>query len=234
MEILTNESCYLRDKKIIIFDLDGTIDGQIKVLTNGKTKVNNVNSRTIDNIIIDELFEKNKFINLIDSILWKINELDIISNNMWLFSLRIFIYSMFTGKKCKKSLEYYEKIYVELMKKYVVEKYNEEISNLRKLGFELMIFSQNIYTKALEEYIPIKAVANKRKHILKLSHETKIAYLVGNNYVDDICLAHKVGAEAIYVGKSKLLKFIAKKDLIVVENTTQAINEIFKREEPRK
>jgi FMN phosphatase YigB (HAD superfamily) len=213
-------------KRLIIFDLDGTIDGTI----DGEYTI----FRKIDNEIIHELFFNSSLVMNLDLMLWKINEKDIISNSMKLFTLRMLIYSILAGKNPKKVLGYYEKRYIEISRKYIFEKFSDEILSLEKIGFKVVVFSHNVYTEGISVCLPIKALKNKGKCIKELNDLADIAYIVGNNFTDDIRPAQKLGVKAIYVGNSKILQSIAKKNLIVVENTTKAINEIFKREEPRK
>ena len=62
----------------VFVDIDGTIN----------------TFKTVDCRIIAELFGHHRQVLFCDRILWKINDLDLISNSMHIFKLRILIYSI--------------------------------------------------------------------------------------------------------------------------------------------
>lgn len=85
----------LKESKILVIDLDGTL----------------INFENVDNAIIHDIFQDNKIIKFIDKILWAVNRLDVFGNGYTGLKLRLYMYSLFTGKNFKKSKEEYKKGY---------------------------------------------------------------------------------------------------------------------------
>ncbi len=85
----------LKESKILVIDLDGTL----------------INFEKIDNAIIDGIFQNNKAIKFIDKILWSVNRLDVFGNGYLGLKIRLYVYSLFTGKTLKESKEKYRNGY---------------------------------------------------------------------------------------------------------------------------
>lgn len=196
------------NKKILIMDIDGTLLEDFK---------------SIYSQIINSLFGKSKAVMRLNLLLYKINDLDIISNSMFIFKSVIFFYSLISFTNFSKNLKQYEKLYVEKSKDEIIRNYNEVVVVLERLGYEVILISHSIYTNNFKKYIPTKIITprNKMKYIPKNMSNLNIAYMVGNNFFDDIfssfLLNKKYKKEKInyssipiYIGSSKAVTKLLK------------------------
>lgn len=195
-------------RKKIFFDIDGTLN----------------DFKSADSYIINEIFKGHVHVLLFDKLLWKINDLDILSNTMFLFKIRILVYSVLSFTSFSENLRKYQDIYQastikDLEKSYV---YLEE---LRKLGYEISLLTHNQFTAEVEG-IDIKILKNKQKYISDV--KSQIAYMIGNNYMEDLRKSIKYGIKTIYIGNSKLVKALVSKKALAFSNLEDAVEYIMK------
>ena len=195
----------LKNKKTIVFDLDGTLS----------------NFEKIDNQIIDMLYGNSKIVMLLDKFLWSINRFEILKNSMWLLKFRLIIYSIFAGKNIEESLKKYHIEYFTLTYhdiKYNYENYLKRLKN----KYKIRILSNNMFAKGLE-YSGLRVICNtsKRKHIKVFKKYHDMDYIVGNNLFDDIFTGSMKGIKTIYLGKSEFVKIFSTMDFRDIEELTK-------------
>lgn len=202
---------------LIIVDVDGTL----------------LNFRKIDEQIIQELFASNKVVKKLDYLLWKINELDYISNTRIFFVLRMLLYAIFSNYSFFYLLDYYDRRYVVLGNKEMEENY-QKVLRLKKYGYHICVLTHNFFSNGFADIVPLISTNKKKSYIRKfLLKKYHICYIIGNNYLDDMKTALAYGAIPFYVGKSKLVKDLVEKKhgmtattlekaLVILENTLKA------------
>lgn len=191
-----------RSSKIYI-DIDGTL----------------IDFKKVDNAIIKKIFSKNSIIMLLDNILWKINDLDLIGYSRCIFYLRMFIYSLIGFVNINFVLTKYERMYYLLAKEQITKDKIKKVEMLKNLGYDVCFITRNMYAKHLIKHIGFKTIVvkNKRKYYLK--NISNIAYIIGNNFSDDIVSGYIVNFKnniignneyvtGIYIGKSKIVERI--------------------------
>ena len=190
-----------KNKKTIIFDLDGTLS----------------NFEEIDHKIIDLIYGNFKFVMFIDKLLWSINRLEILKNTFFILKVRLFIYSILSRKRAQKcmdlyKIEYFSRTYASL--KYNYENYLKEL--MKK--YRVRIISNNMFAKGLE-YGKVKVICNtsKVRHIRYLRRRHNIAFVIGNNLLDDVCSANLLNISSIYIGKNSFVKLFANKNYKKIE-----------------
>lgn len=182
----------MENRGLILVDIDGTINL----------------FRVTDHRIIKEIFGKYRCVMFCDRLLWKINELDFISNSMCIFKLRILFYSILSFTSYKKNLIQYEKLYLENNLNEVNKNYILHLNRLDELGYEIHLVTHNEFIKAFKHLFPVKILKNKQGYIRKYNRNKKISYMIGNNYTDDLKTSIKLGIKTIYIGESKLVRKI--------------------------
>jgi len=182
-------------KQSIVIDIDGTLYEKFE---------------RNDKNIISRLFKNNHLVKLLDKLLWNINSLDIISNSMFILKLRLFIYSILSFKSFKKTEREYRRRYQLLLgldlenKRKILKKINEK--------YEIILVSNNLYAINVlckfQDYNIIYSsnVCSRRTQIKEINAFESIAYVIGNNYKDDISLAKSIDALSIYLGDSVFKK----------------------------
>lgn len=191
------------EKTICVIDVDGTLLDNFK---------------NIYHTIIVRLFSKSNLALRLNNIFEKINNLDIISNSMFVFKLAIFILSIFSITNFRENLKLFERWYEELATDTICTNYTLYITELLKKGYDVYIISHNEYTKNFSKHlsIPIIVPKNKRKYLPQNFVKHNVAFVIGNNYFDDIVASKKLNkaytkhhaphhAIAIYIGTSKLI-----------------------------
>lgn len=174
----------------IVFDLDGTV----------------TNFRRIDNKIIrEEIFSQNKFVIFIDRLAWSVNQIDVIKNTTIMLVLRLFVYSIFAGKNYKKVIEKYRERYISYSKEEIL-KNKDVILSLKEKGYHVIILSNNrIADKLYLEEAEITSVNSKYKAMKEIKKDCRIYYFIGNNLMDDIITAKRLGVRGIYIGNSPFI-----------------------------
>lgn len=172
------------------------------------------NFKEIDNKIINEIFEKHKFILFVDKFLWKINSLGIIGNSMNGLKFRFFIYSIitfFTGYiKYNYIFSKYEFRYKELaMKKYKRKRWL--IKKIQRKGYQFFILTNNKFASELG-ISDVIYTESKRRFLKKCRPE----YLIGDNFWDDYRNVPK-GTKYVNVGSGVLSK-LKLKNISSIEN----------------
>ncbi len=182
------------DKKGTIFiDLDGTLFDTFKAC---------------DKKIIKDIFKGNSLVMLLDNLLWKINSLDFLPNSMWILKLRLLIYSIISFSSYNRMLNEYGYKYKEAVISAV-----ENMFEITELGefckeYDIVIVTNNSFSVSigLEKYFDnIMFCKNSKvryESIKDYLNGGKAEYMVGNNYMDDIRIAKKLGIKSIYVGKN--------------------------------
>lgn len=183
--------------KSLIFDFDGTVSY----------------FEANDHIIVDTIFGKNKIVHFIDKMLWNINRLDVIKNSMTMLKIRIWFYSLFSGKSYKQNLATYRQEYF-FLGLYDLRRITEKLLELSK-EYKVFILSNNEYSLSIENKgIKICNVKSKFDFIKKIIRRYKICFVVGNNLVDDILPAKKLNIDSVYIGRSKFVKILGQPDYI--------------------
>ncbi|MDO4282422.1 MAG: hypothetical protein Q4D02_02195 [Clostridia bacterium] len=182
----------MKNRENVFVDIDGTM---------------NVFRKT-DHYIIQKMFEKHKQVLICDKLLWKINELDLISNSMAIFKLRILIYSILSFTSYQRNLKRYEKLYLENTLEELDKNYLLHLSRLKELGYEIHLVTHNEFTRAFRHLFPIKVLKNKQDYVRTFHKDKKISYMIGNNYTDDLRTPIRLGIKTIYIGKSKIVREI--------------------------
>ncbi len=196
------------EKRVLIMDIDGTLLEEFK---------------SIYTQIINTIFGKSKSVMRLNLLLYKINDLDVISNSMFIFKFVIFFYSLISFTSFSKNLKIYEKMYVEKSKDEIIKNYNDVIVVLEKLGYEVILISHSIYTNNFKKYIPTKIITPRNKiiYIPKKMANLDITYMIGNNFFDDIFSSFllnmkykkkKINKKSvpIYIGSSKVVTRLLK------------------------
>ncbi|MDD3304231.1 MAG: hypothetical protein PHP54_04870 [Clostridia bacterium] len=192
----------LKGKKLCIIDIDGTF---LRKFT------------TIFNTIIEELFGKNILVRGINLLFNRINDLDIISNSMFMFKFVMLIYSILSFTNFKQNCAKYEERYYELAKKGIKSSYDDYVAKLEELGYYVLFVSHNVYTHRFEILGDrIITPKNKRRYLPKYFQELDVRYVIGNNYMDDIVSgmrlnkkyrkAGKPEVTIMYLGHSSIIK----------------------------
>lgn len=197
-------------RNIIFVDIDGTIN----------------EFNMVDNNIIKEIFGNHRLVMFCDRLLWKINELDLISNSMRIFKLRIFLYSLLSFTSYNKKMLEYEKKYIKYTFEEVRKNYNLHLMKLKRLGYEIRLVTHSEFTKYFKKDYPISILKNKPKYIERIHKKNGISYMIGNNYTDDLKVPLKFGIKTIYIGKSKLVKRIIKDKAKSFLSIELAVNDI--------
>ncbi len=202
----------MKSRGLVYIDIDGTINF----------------FRVSDNRIIREIFNKHYLVLLLDTLLWKINELDFISNSMYIFKFRIFIYSIISFTSYCKNIKEYERLYIEYTLEDVTKSYTQHLERLKDLGYEIHLVTHNKFAKAFSHKFPVKVLKNKPKHVKKV--KKYICYMIGNNYTDDLRMPISLGIKTIYVGESKLVKKVTYGKAKHFSNIEDAVNYIIEQD----
>lgn len=196
----------LKGSKTLIVDLDGTI----------------INFEKIDNIIIEQLFPNNKFIVLIDDILWKINKLDLIGNGYAALKLRLWFYSLISKKNFKDAKASYGEMYAKLAKIEFDSIYSSVFRDIINSGYKIVVATKNVYAKDIlnktnalgiptaDDNVKLMVLRRNKKHQFKklIAQNDGWVCVIGNNFADDILNSCRIGAPFIYIGQSKATKGI--------------------------
>lgn len=170
------------------------------------------NFKEFDNSTIRKQYSNNEIVSSIHNFLWKINSEDVITNIHFIFKFRQFLYSIIAFTSYTEGYFYYGAEYINEVNqklediKNIVEKIKEK--------YNVIILTHNPLLKVFENELPIKIVKYKPLYFTKLCKNVSIKYSIGNNYMDDLRPALRNGIEAIYVGKSSLIKKITKNNRI--------------------
>ncbi len=170
------------------------------------------NFKEFDNSTIRKQYSNNEIVSSIHNFLWKINSQDVITNTHFIFKFRQFLYSIIAFTSYTEGYFYYGAEYINEVNqklediKSIVEKIKEK--------YNVIILTHNPLLKVFENELPIKIVKYKPLYFRKLCKNVSIKYSIGNNYMDDLRPALRNGIEAIYVGKSSLVKKITKNNRI--------------------
>lgn len=194
----------LKNKKTIVFDLDGTLS----------------NFEKIDHKIIEMIYGNSRIVMLLDKFLWSINRFEILKNTMWLLKFRLALYSIITRKNIEENFKKYHIEYFTLTYHDIKYNYENYLKRLRK-KYKIRILSNNMFAKGLE-YSGLRVICNtsKSKHIkiFKKYHDTE--YIVGNNLLDDILVGSIKGIKTIYLGKNEFVKIFSTMDFRDIEKLT--------------
>lgn len=200
--------------KAVFFDLDGTVYWMFL---------------EDDQIIINFIFGKNVLVKICDKILRKINSFDILKNSTAILELRLFIYCILSLRSPKEVYKLYRHLYLSLAKKRLEEAYAYHLFKLEKAGIDVIIVSNNLFSSSIPNiygHVNIVTTKDKRKKLNELSKVYNILYVVGNNYMDDILTAKSEGLASIYIGKSKLVKWLSGDSTITVGTLEKAVDYI--------
>lgn len=212
----------LKESKLLIVDLDGTL----------------IDFEKIDNIITSYLFPNNKIINSIDNILWKINNLDVFGTGYGALKIRLAFYSIFCDRSYKECKRIYSDMYDKLSRIEFINIYASTLKELIDSDYKVVIITKNVYAKKLLNSnifeLDKKVMENLKLLVLKKKKEKKFKKIaqkydkicvIGNNLYDDIISSYKIGSPYIYIGDSKIVKFILKvSNYIFDKNKDSAIN----------
>lgn len=191
----------MSEKKICMIDIDGTLLESYK---------------NIYNEIIIKLFGKNKLIMRINSIFFKINDLDIISNNIFIFNIIMLIYSILSFTKFSENIKKYEQEYINMSKDEIISNYIKIIIPIEEKGYTVYLITHDDFATRFKVYIPATIVnANKTLFVLRNMSKLNLEYIIGNNLFDDIVPFVLINAikskrnkrkiTPIYIGNSKLV-----------------------------
>lgn len=211
-------------RPLVIIDIDGTI----------------TDFKRIDHEIISNMYKKSKLVLAFDKLLWKINGLDYITNKMWLFKFRIFLYSILSLSSYKLNMVKYQKCYVPKTKEDFDRYFSMLNSILIAKDYELLLISHDSFASKINE--KVVSVRDKRRYVLNNVYTNyDIIYVVGNNYMDDIRLGlrlqkinmdlkEKAQTNIVYIGTSKFLisKVLANKSVICIDTFEKFISEFEK------
>lgn len=205
-----------------IIDIDGTLFEEFKLVFNQ---------------IISEMFGKNRCIKVINRFFNIVNDLDFISNSMFMFKAVMVVYSIFSGQNYYNCLRIYEEKYCKLSKKYVEKAYNSYVVPIQEMGYSVLFITHDIY--ALKFNIlgsRILVYTKKREDIPQELSKLDIDYIIGNNYMDDILAGKRLNVEyaaegmdqakIVYVGKSKLVKRLVSSDVKCLKNMQEVLDYI--------
>lgn len=211
-------------KPLVIIDVDGTI----------------TDFNRIDHEIIFSMYKKNKFVLAFDKILWKINGLDYITNKMWVFKFRIFLYSILSLSSYRLNMIKYQKSYVAKTK----QDFNKYFDMLHPIiinkGYELLLISHDRFAGCVDENIV--PVRDKKSYVINNIYSNyDVIYVVGNNYMDDIKLGLELQklnkilntntqTNIVYIGKSHFLinKVLVNKPVASFDTFEKFISELKK------
>lgn len=196
----------IKESELLIIDLDGTI----------------INFEKIDNVIIAQLFPRNKIINSIDNFLWKINRLDLIGNGYTGLKIRLYFYSLFSKYSYIECKEKYNKMYERFAKEEFYSIYSSVLRKILNNGYDIAIVTKNVCAKNLFNkcFFNIKMEDRERLNLVVLKEAKKKQFLnmvkqyggrvcvIGNNLSDDIMNSYRIRAPYVYIGKSKAVSFI--------------------------
>lgn len=181
------------NKKPIIIDLDGTVYDSFQ---------------KDDKRIISAIFKKNLFVRLLDKILWFINSFDFISNSTWILSLRLTLYSLLNFDLPKKHKEQYKIRYRNLLRTKLFE-YNDMLERLL-IKYDIIIVTSNNFSidvlrssRKFKKVIYAKNNHERFTAIKNLQCLQNVSFIIGNNYMDDVCIAKKLNKKSVYIGSSK-------------------------------
>lgn len=204
------EGSQMKDLGKVFVDIDGTINA----------------FKTVDCRIIVELFGHHRQVLFCDRILWKINDLDLISNSMRIFKLRILIYSILSFSSFLENMKSYERLYHAYTIKEVEENYRLHLKRLEELGYQVLLVTHSEFASIFHTKFSIEIPKKKPKFIKESYKKEKVSYMIGNNYCDDLKLPVKLGIKTIYIGKSRLVKHFIQKKAVVMENIADAVDYI--------
>ena len=196
------------NEKIVIMDIDGTFFRDYK---------------KVYKRIIGEIFGKNKAVIFINNFLYKINDLDIFSNTMFLFKCVILFYSIISFSSYRKNIIKFEKKYVNYAKKSIELEYDRIIKPIEQKGYKVLFISQDIFTEKLKKYVKNPIIIPKSKLVFVINNflYMDVIFSVGNNYFDDILPAKilnfnskKTKVVPVYIGKSRLAIKISGKNTL--------------------
>lgn len=198
-------------RRSIIIDIDGTLYD---------------NFARDDKKIISRLFENSILVELLDKFLWCINSLDLFSNSMYILNLRLKLYSFlslsnYTGVKESYKIRYRMLLQLDLMSKTSVLKQLEK-------NYDIILVTNNLFAiKALYnnlnyEILYAPNAKSRHKQIKELCLTRSVAYVIGNNYTDDIVVSKENNIASVYVGKSIIKKFFK------ADNYVYSFSEILK------
>ncbi|MEG2348176.1 MAG: HAD family hydrolase [Clostridia bacterium] len=211
-----------KKQSVIIIDLDGTLCEFEKK----------------DKEIIALIFDSSKIVMALDKILRKINNLDIIKTSNGILKARLRLYSMLVGRfDFVDVYEDYHNEYRRDTKQQLKKVYEKDILRLKEKGYEIIILSNNSFSKDLvmKENIDAKFIlvvtTNKSNAILQLKRmlNINIKYIIGNNISEDIIPSNKQNVNSLYIGKSKIARTLARKITTnkgSFSNISQAVNYI--------
>ena len=190
-------------KSLIIVDIDGTI----------------IDFKEIDNKIIKEIYGKFRLVLFIDKILWKINSLDLISNNILTLNLRIIFYSLISFIDPIKALKSYNCKYKKLAKAQLNSYLIDNINYLKTLVDEVIFTTNNFHAYCLRETLKAKIIIKNKKRCIQNLFNVQVKYIIGNNFADDILPAKKLNkkytllkrnkAVIVYIGNSYIVKKVS-------------------------
>lgn len=212
----------LKESKLLIVDLDGTL----------------IDFEKIDNIIISYLFPDNKIINSIDNILWKVNNLDVFGNGYSGLKIRLAFYSLFCKRSYKECKKIYSNMYDRLSRIAFTDVYASTLKELIDSDYKIIILTKNVYAKKLlnsnvfeldkkvsENLKLIILKKEKKKQFKKIVERYDKVCVIGNNLTDDIISSYKIRSPYIYIGESRIVKFILRvSNSIFDKNKDSAIN----------
>lgn len=197
----------------IVFDIDGCL----------------FDFKKFDNQFISKNFKRNRLILVLDKLLWKVNGLDFIKNTEHLLKIRFMIYCFISIKSYKYIINKYKLEYQESLKNDLICNAKKVIVWLKRLNYNSILITNNSASKKIAEdvldcfcYIPNNFAKNKKQLYLVLKDNYDIQYIVGNNYMDDLKVAKKLGIKSIYMGNSVLKNFFK------IDYTIISINEVIK------
>lgn len=210
------------ERGFCIIDIDGTLFEEFKLVFNK---------------IISEMFGTNWFVRIINKFFNLVNDLDIISNSMFMFRLVMAIYSLLSGQNYYVCLDYYEKRYYELSKAYIEKEYNDYIVPLQEMGYNVLFISHNIYTCKFDILgSRVIIYTKKRQDLPEQLSKIDVKFIIGNNYMDDILAGKRLNVEyslmdmplakIVYVGKSKLVKTLVPSDVQCLKNMKEVLDYI--------
>lgn len=207
-------------RNIIFVDVDGTL----------------IDFKSIDKQIIDNIYSDSKLVKFIDRILWWFNDFDLIGYSNAIFYARIFLYSILSKRKFKKSLVEYKYWYSKLAKKQITSEFKNTLLDLEKNNYQVCVITRNMYAACLSELLEktVHVVKDKKVFYAKLCYNYRVSHIIGNNYMDDIVSCYllnlmykkrgiRKAVTPVYIGKSKVVRKIVKKEVKCFENFNTCI-----------
>ncbi|MEG2310822.1 MAG: HAD family hydrolase [Clostridia bacterium] len=196
----------MSNQKLVVFDFDGTVFKDFLLL---------------DRYIITSIYEITPSIRFIEKYARMINDLDIVANNIGILKFRLWLYYKLSSKIFKRKISF-----KQILKKYEIlntffaqleirDMYDKYLSQLENAGFVVKIISNNLFNRFVyHEKVEMIQTQDKQKELEKLAQKYDIAYMVGNNFTDDILSAYYLKIKSIYVGKSKIFGLFKKLNLV--------------------